>query len=162
LRTLALIYYSWYDIFTAGWRNLIATAMLKLIEKVGEFLLGPEEADDNSTGKVELRELEVKFIKTQKQILHHIRLCKKSGGLIGVYSDVLGRGMFLTTVEDIEEDELGGTVIFFKPYDMSGRILQRSTVSLKEISALCPFNQMYVEPRVNDIGLRVLQKNMEA
>jgi hypothetical protein len=133
--------------------------MLKLIEKVGELLLGPEESNDPSTAKLELRELEVKFLRNEKQMLHHIRLCKRSGGLIGVYADVLGQGMFLTTVEDIEEDD-DGTAIVLKPFDMSGRLLKRSTLALKDINAICPFNQMYVEPRVQEIGLKVLQKKM--
>jgi hypothetical protein len=129
--------------------------MTRIIEKFGRLLLGPELITGENSDTLELRQLEVTFITSQKQILKHIRLCKQSGGLIGIYSKSLGKGMFLTTVEDMEEKDSDVSLVL-KPIDMSGEKLTRSVLSLKEISAICPFNQMYYEPRAHEGELKLV------
>ena len=128
--------------------------MNRKIEKVFEFLFGPEILGSQPE-KLELREMEVKIITTGKPMLEQLELCRRSGGLIGVYSPLLGRGMFLTAVEDIDRSSEGVRVVF-KPYDMNGNFLERSTLLVREISGICPFNQVYVEPRVFDNNLSVV------
>lgn len=119
------------------------------MEKLGELLVGDEQE------RLQLRELEVKFLKDQKSILKQIMLCKKSGGLLGVYSLAFGQGMFLTTVEDIDF-KVDDTLISFKPYDMNGTFIKKSTISVKNISGICPFNQIYIEPRAFEKQIEVL------
>lgn len=113
--------------------------MKKLIERLGVLILGEAHV------KLQLRELRVQFIRNKNAILKQIKLCRKSGGLIGVYSDELGKGMFLTTVDHIHSinDEV---LVVFKPYDVSGDFLEKTSVPLKDISGICPFNQIYEEP----------------
>src|SRR4051812_48754328 len=72
--------------------------MLKFIEKIGRVLLSYEER------MLELRELKIEFVRNRKAILRHIYLCKKSGGVIGLYSSRLGAGMFLVTITRIKGD----------------------------------------------------------
>ena len=112
--------------------------MKQLLEKLSDLFLGEQQA------KLELRELHVQFIRKEKAILKQVKLCKESGGLIGVYSPVLGEGMFLTTVDEIhiQHDD---TRIDFKPYDISGKFLDKTSLSIKDISCICPFNQIYSE-----------------
>jgi hypothetical protein len=142
----------------AGTDFLLATAdqpvsdMSKILEKFGRLFLGEDVVDGPSSEKLELRQLEVNFLTSKKKILNHIRLCKQSGGLIGVYSERLGDGMFLTTVEEMHEK--GNDIsVTLKPIDMSGTRLKKSVLSIKEITSICPFNQMYFEPRVADRAL---------
>ena len=113
--------------------------MKNFLEKLGALLIGEEPI------KLQLRELQVQFIRNRNAILQQIKLCRKSGGLIGVYSDELGKGMFLTTVDHIHsiDDEV---LIVFKPYDVNGDFLQRTSLPLKDISGICPFNQIYEAP----------------
>ena len=107
--------------------------MLRFIEKIGEFLLPEQER------ALELRELRVQFVKDRRAILHHLKICKKSKGIIGLYATRLGKGMFLGTVTSIYHD-----VITLRPvedYDTKTIMLP-----INEITSICPFNQIYAEP----------------
>lgn len=107
--------------------------MLRFIEKIGELILSQQER------ALELRELRVQFVKDRKAILHHLKICKKSKGIIGLYATRLGRGMFLGTVTSIYHD-----VITLRPvedYDAKTIMLP-----INEITSICPFNQIYAEP----------------
>jgi hypothetical protein len=88
----------------------------------------------------------VEFVKRKKIILQELQYCHNKGNLVGVYSDVLGEGMFLLGVEDViqlQDEEL----IVFYPDDMSGLPLKRRTIFLKEIKKIVPFNNLYINPR---------------
>jgi hypothetical protein len=135
--------------------------MRKFIEKLGAIFLGPGIMGVKEIEKVQLYELEVSFLTNKKLILKQIQLCRRSGGLIGVYSGCLGRGMFLTTVEDIAYSDTD-VFITFKPYDMSGGFLPASMVSIRDISGICPFNQVYIEPRNSEIALDLTEVEMLA
>lgn len=117
--------------------------MNKLLEQIGVFLLGEEQI------KFQLRELQVQFIRNQKAMLTQIKLCKKSHGLIGVYSPLLGKGMFLTTVDDIRfiDDEV---LVIFKPYEVIGDMPEKTSIPFSAITCICPFNQLYSEPVETD------------
>jgi hypothetical protein len=109
--------------------------MLKVIEKIGELLLSQQER------ALELRELKVQFIRDRKAIVHHLKMCKKSKGIIGLYATRLGRGMFLGTITSIYHD-----VITLKPLEDIDSTAKTIMLPLNEISSICPFNQIYLEP----------------
>lgn len=116
--------------------------MLRFIEKIGELLLSQQER------ALELRELRVQFVRDRKAILHYLKICKKSKGIIGVYATRLGRGMFLGTVTSIYHD-----VITLKPVDDHDLTAKTIMLPINEISSICPFNQIYAEPEeVNDLA----------
>ena len=109
--------------------------MLKFIEKIGELLLSEQER------VLELRELRVQFVSDRKTIMHHLKICKKSKGIIGLYATRLGKGMFLGTVTSIYHD-----VIALKPVHDSEADTKTIMLPLNEITSICPFNQIYIEP----------------
>ena len=113
--------------------------MKKFLETLGDIFLG-----ENQTG-LELRELQIQFICDKETILKHIRLCKKSRGLIGVYSDQLGKGMFLAAIEHILPIE-NDVLVILKPYGASMDFDKKTSLPLNDISRICPFNQIYSEP----------------
>lgn len=90
------------------------------------------------------------FIKDRQSILKALSKSQESGKLIGVYCRELGEGMFLTGVDSIEQE---GTVkvIIFETYDLCGKILNRTRVSLDEIKMVCPFDAEYVNPLIGKI-----------
>lgn len=108
--------------------------MLHLIKKFCELLLFPNE------GGLELRELKVEFVKNRKSINEHLKLCKKSRGIVGIYAARLGKGMFLGTVTNIYHD-----VITLKPLDEDAFTSKAIMLPINEITSICPFNQIYVE-----------------
>lgn len=88
------------------------------------------------------------FVKTRKGILKELVLSKQSGKLIGVYSRVLGEGMFLTRVEAIQPHGKDEQIVFHR-YDMSGQMLARTRISVDEIHMVCPFNKMFRSPALD-------------
>ena len=87
----------------------------------------------------------MEFIKFRKSLSKALSRSRKDGTVVGIYSDVLGEGMFVTAVDDIysyDKEE----IITLKPYDLSGVILKRTTIALSEIRAICVFDIPYKNP----------------
>lgn len=114
------------------------SVMKNFAGKIRELISGsrnPGQSDDTSFD----------FIKSKKGILKELYISKQSRNLVGVYSPVLGEGMFLVAVEDIETHHKEEIILFHK-YDASGHILTRTAVSIDEIKMVCPFNKAYTHP----------------
>jgi hypothetical protein len=109
--------------------------MLRFIEKIGELLLSQQERT------LELRELKVQFIRNRRAIVHHLKLCKKSKGIIGIYAARLGKGMFIGTVTSLYPD-----MITIKPVGQDEEAVKTIMLPINEITSICPFNQIYTEP----------------
>jgi len=108
--------------------------MTKLLEKVAHFLVGEQTPATN------LHEIRIEFIEDKTEIIHHIEACKRSRGIVGIYSPALGRGMFLSTVTDVYK--LGvDTLIDLKPYHFKTGLQRKVTISIKDVNCICPFNQ---------------------
>lgn len=123
--------------FTAGWSQATKPTndMLRFIEKIGELLLAQQERT------LELRELKVEFITNRRAIHHHLKLCKKSKGIIGLYAARLGKGMFIGSVTSLYHD-----VITLKPVGQEEETAKTIMLPINEITSICPFNQIYTEP----------------
>jgi hypothetical protein len=90
---------------------------------------------------------DLSFIKTSPEILELLMHSKTTGSLIGVYSSMLGEGMFLTRVENIFMESMHNVkIVVLNRYDMSGHILATTRVALSEIRTVCPFPQLYKNP----------------
>jgi hypothetical protein len=120
--------------FMAGCTTKPNFLMLKFIERIGELLLLQHDR------ALELRELKVQFVRNRKTIVHHLKSCLKSKGIVGIYAKRLGGGMFLGTVTSIYHE-----VITLKPIEASEFASKTIMIPLNEISSLCPFNQIYQE-----------------
>jgi hypothetical protein len=89
----------------------------------------------------------VSFVKLPQDILKELTLSKESGSLIGVYSSLLGEGMFLTKVESLHFESMhDDLIVVLNRYDMSGHILTTTSIALSEIRIVCPFRQLYENP----------------
>ncbi len=87
----------------------------------------------------------IQFITGRKAILDVLRKAKNMDGLVGIYSKVLGEGMFLVGVEEIVKGEAGLFAVF-TPYDQCGRLLIRNSIDLAEIEMVCHLERPYVNP----------------
>jgi hypothetical protein len=123
--------------------------MLKIIERIGEILLSQQER------ALELRELKVQFIRDRKSIMHHLKLCKKSKGIIGLYATRLGKGMFLGTITSIYHN-----VITLRPVDDNDAMVKTIMLPLDEITSICPFNQIYSEPEEVEETAPVMEEQL--
>ena len=87
----------------------------------------------------------IELVRGRKHMLDTLIDCHKRERLVGIYSDILGEGMFVTGVHDIYDyDE--EPIIMLKRYDLSGALLIRETLSLNEIKAVCLFDNCYRHP----------------
>jgi hypothetical protein len=86
-------------------------------------------------------------ITNPKEILEQILDSKSKGTVIGISSPILGRGMVLTSVEDLI---LGGSpLIVLKPYDTSGNMLPETKIYLENINAVRAFSTRFENPFVS-------------
>jgi hypothetical protein len=100
------------------------------------------------------------FIKSKKAILKELVISKKIKNVVGVYCDVLGEGMFLTAVQDIERTQNAEVIVFYQ-YDITGRLLIRTRIELDEIQLVCPFNKTYENPLFSGRSTEINSKELK-
>jgi hypothetical protein len=121
--------------------------MLNIVSKIQNSLRGKEEGKGYPV---------FNFIKDKEAILKELSHSLEHGTLIGVYSRDLGEGMFLTGVDDIE-DNGRQRVIVFETYDISGKTLNKTRISLEEIKMVCPFKIEYINPLLGKVKNVIVQ-----
>ena len=87
----------------------------------------------------------LKFIRSPRKMITALQECRDNGSVVGIYSRILGEGMFLTGVESIylDDDE---KVVVLKRYDLGGNILPRTHFSIHEFDSICQMGVPYVNP----------------
>jgi|SRR5690349_11355834 len=87
------------------------------------------------------------FLQEPRDVFKALLDSKDRGTTIGIKSQVLGKGMFVTAVEDILiGDGQENTWIILKGYDFTGHILETSSVRLTEIEGVCMFASKFGNP----------------
>ena len=106
------------------------------------FLKGKEEVKEQPS---------FNFIKDKEAILKELTSSLQKGTLIGIYSRELGEGMFLTGVDDIEDNGRQKFVVF-ETYDMCGKTLNKTRIAIDEIKMVCPFKIEYINPLLGKVN----------
>jgi hypothetical protein len=92
-----------------------------------------------------------------KDILKALLDSKDTGMAIGIKSVTLGKGMFVTVVDDILlGDGRDNTTIILKGYDFTGHVLDTNTVRLTDIEGVCLFNSKFGNPIMKTLN-RILK-----
>src|SRR5688500_9482220 len=84
---------------------------------------------------------ELEFTTATEEILRIVIHSKEYGNVIGISSPALGAGIFITAVEKVVLDY--ETIIYLKPYDVNGGLLEKNTLKLTEITSACAFKSRY-------------------
>ena len=94
------------------------------------------------------------YVESRKGILRELMISRESGNLIGLFSPILGEGMFLISVSSIESDNS----IVFRKYDIrDGRLLSAGTLCLSDIRGVCPFIRVrQPDPRLSTMASNYL------
>jgi hypothetical protein len=93
------------------------------------------------------------FVKHPKEVIKALLESKEDGKAIGIKAPVLGKGMFVTAVEDILiGDGHENTRIILKGYDFTGHVLETNTISLTEIEGVCVFDSKFGNPILKTIN----------
>ena len=87
------------------------------------------------------------FIKDPKEVFRALLDSKERGTAIGIKSENLGKGMFVTGVEDILiGDGYENTRIILKGYDFTGHVLETNAIQLTDIDGVCRFTSKFGNP----------------
>lgn len=87
------------------------------------------------------------FVKEPKEIFKALLDSRQNGTAIGIKSPVLGKGMFVTGVENILiGDGYENTRIILKGYDFTGHVLETNSIWLTEIEGVCSFASKFGNP----------------
>jgi hypothetical protein len=93
----------------------------------------------------------LKILKHRKAMKDALQESRLTGKVVGVYSPVLGNGMFLVCVEQILLEPKNAEKIILKPFDMNGIMLATNELLLHDIKSVCPFDTFYVNPMTLNI-----------
>jgi hypothetical protein len=127
-------------IFLQPFRTNLNRYAVNFAEKIRSFIKSIKKTGYSSPDIIPFD-----FVKTKKGMFRELMISKQANNIIGVFCKAFGEGMFLTAVEDLEED-MNSKVIVFHPYDITGRLLRRTRIDLREIEMVCPFNKTYKNP----------------
>jgi hypothetical protein len=85
------------------------------------------------------------------RILHLLKESLQSTTLVGIYApEVLGAGIFITTVEAVHETE-SDALIQLRPYDSTGYILAKSKLWLSDICKIYSFSSQMDNPYMKSL-----------
>jgi hypothetical protein len=90
---------------------------------------------------MERKRPELEFTINKSEILKLLLRSKNSGAVVGINCPSMGSGVFLTGVEDVVMDY--EVIVFLKPLDITGKLLEKDKIKLTEISSVCTFNTPY-------------------
>lgn len=87
------------------------------------------------------------FVTEPKEIFKALLESKDNGTAIGLKAALLGKGMFVTAVEDILiGDGYENTRVILKGYDFTGHVLETNSIALTEIEGVCRFGSKFGNP----------------
>jgi hypothetical protein len=115
--------------------------MNSIVSKIQESLLGKGEAK---------HKMSFTFVQDKQEIFKELSNSLHRGTVIGIYCRVLGEGLFLTGVDDIEHDGPRTTIVF-ETYDISGKPLPKTRVDSDDIKMVCPFQIEYINPLLGKV-----------
>jgi hypothetical protein len=90
------------------------------------------------------------FISEASEVLFALRESKTNGTVVGISAPILGNGVFLTAVQDIQPID-GDFLITLKGYDITGYILERNKIRLTGIRGVCPFRSVFKNPYLKEL-----------
>lgn len=98
----------------------------------------------NSAG---LQPGEIEILRKRKEIIKQLKMAQEKRTIVGITAPCLGQGMFLVGVEEVHQDD---QVVDLCPYDMTGTLLELSTVEIANIKNVCAFNAPYKNPLLSN------------
>lgn len=95
-------------------------------------------------------QITVDVITTRKEIYYALLESEDHQSIVGISSDDLGPGMFLTSVREILNDG-DDVVVILSSYDTTGYFLEKNKVSLSSISGVVPFKAVFQNPFLKEL-----------
>ncbi len=87
------------------------------------------------------------FVRDPREVLKALLDSKDRGTAIGIKAMPLGKGMFVTGVDEILlGDGQENTRIILKGYDFTGHVLDTNAILLSDIEGICRFSSKFGNP----------------
>jgi hypothetical protein len=87
------------------------------------------------------------FIQDPPEMFRCLLDSKARGTAVGIKAEALGKGMFVTGVDDIlVGDGHENTIIMLKGCDFTGHVLQINQILLTDIEGVCMFESKFGNP----------------
>ncbi len=94
---------------------------------------------------------EYNFTRDEGEILKALLDSKEKGTMLALAVPCIGAGIFITAVDDLFLND-SETYIQVKNYDVTGRIIEKTKIALKEIIGVCPLNSRWENPFLKNIS----------
>ena len=98
-------------------------------------------------------QLVIDIITKREDIYNTLVDSEENQSIIGIASEDLGDGMFMTSVRDII-DEGQDILIVLNNYDTSGYFLEKNKVHLSAITGVIPFKAVFTNPFLKALDAR--------
>ena len=99
---------------------------------------------------------EYNFTREPGEILKAILDSKEKGTMIALAVPSIGAGVFITAADDVSLND-GETFVHLKSYDVTGRIIEKTRISLKEIVGACTLHSQWQNPYLKNLANDKLQ-----
>jgi len=90
------------------------------------------------------------FTRDDGEILKALLDSKEKGTMIALAVPFIGAGVFITAVDDLFLND-GETYIQIKNFDVTGRIIEKTRIPLREIIGACPLNSQWANPYLKNM-----------
>lgn len=90
-------------------------------------------------------QLIIDIITRQEEIYKALVDSEENQSIVGIASEDLGQGMFMTSVREII-DEGPDALVVLNSYDTSGCFLEKNKVQLSTITGVIPFKAVFTNP----------------
>ena len=105
-------------------------------------------------------QLVIDIITAQEDIYKALLDSEEYQSIIGIASEDLGSGMFMTSVKEII-DEGEDVLVVLNSYDTSGYFLEKNKVRLRNITGVLPFKAVFTNPFLKSLNTNERQKTHE-
>jgi hypothetical protein len=123
-----------------------------------EKLTGAERKMEKTTKDFFVMKIqgEYNFTREQGEILKALLDSKDKGTMIALAVPSIGSGVFITAAVDVSLND-GETFIHLKSYDVTGRIIEKTCIPLKEIEGACILHSQWENPFLKNLANDRLQ-----
>ena len=105
-------------------------------------------------------QITIDVITSRKEIYKALAESEENQSIIGIASNDLGPGMFLTTVKEILDDG-SDIAIILSSYDTTGYFLEKNRISLNSITGVLPFKAVFTNPFLKELKQKEEQGSEE-
>ncbi|HET9486816.1 MAG TPA: hypothetical protein VFO54_05255 [Chryseosolibacter sp.] len=95
-------------------------------------------------------QITIDVINTREEVYRALVESEENQSIIGIASEELGPGMFLTSVKEVLDDA-GEVVVVLNNYDTTGYFLEKNRVSLTSIKGVIPFKAVFRNPFLKEL-----------